>query len=419
MSKILNTGHFACQKLMKMNDSLNHDFCPWANEWVYWLKHPLVTVMLVIGASLACGLLVNSAVLGLTFMLVMVLILGTVWPLVAMRGVDCQISFRQQRVRVGQKIEVHVTLSNRWPWPLSGIHLKCRQMTNGDATGLVLASVRGWSTTEFVWVIDALERGLFPQETPWIETGFPFGLYHAKSELKTERKIIIWPETVPLIGLPDTSDDQFDGQSYSDRLVGDMGDLMGTRPFREGDSLRRVHWSQTARWGKLIVSERQAPKSTAITVIPQLDAQHHVVDHSHSSLETMIRLTASCCQHLHEQHGKVACWLGNKVHVCGQDELSFRQLMDALALIPKRGIDTGDETGYQRSMHPNLPQFKIQLLTDRHPEDRPNLYLSQKQIVILTNPHNHSSVNGMMTVPPGIAETEAFSKVWRKVCHVA
>ena len=33
--------------LNRVDDFLNYDFCPWANRWVYWMKHPLVGVAVV------------------------------------------------------------------------------------------------------------------------------------------------------------------------------------------------------------------------------------------------------------------------------------------------------------------------------------------------------------------------------------
>ena len=32
--------------LQQTNAALNHDFCPGANRWVYWLKNPLLSLLL-------------------------------------------------------------------------------------------------------------------------------------------------------------------------------------------------------------------------------------------------------------------------------------------------------------------------------------------------------------------------------------
>ena len=40
---------------------LNTDFCPWANQYVYWLKKPLGILIVAAFASLLCGLFVYEA----------------------------------------------------------------------------------------------------------------------------------------------------------------------------------------------------------------------------------------------------------------------------------------------------------------------------------------------------------------------
>ena len=44
------------QSLRRFNGTLNHDFCPWANRYVYWLKQPIGWFILAAAAALAIGL---------------------------------------------------------------------------------------------------------------------------------------------------------------------------------------------------------------------------------------------------------------------------------------------------------------------------------------------------------------------------
>lgn len=190
-------------------------------------------------------------------------------------------------------------VTNRWPWPLWGLSLARGFETLDDrgdlqSTGVSLARIPGWSTSEFPWEFTPPGRGVYPLAAPQLETGFPFGLYQAKCEVECTEELIVWPQAYGVDCIPETPDQNASEEHLSDRRVGDFGDVMGTREFRDGDSLRRVHWAQTARLGRLIVCERQAPKNQVVTVI--LDAG---LD---DTLEDRIRIVAGIAESLKRMH---------------------------------------------------------------------------------------------------------------------
>lgn len=147
---------------------------------------------------------------------------------------------------------------------------------------------------------------------------------------------MVWPQTVQLAGLPDAAETRQSDEQLADRRVGDFGDMLGTRTFRSGDSLRRVHWPQTARQQQLIVCERQAPATTAVRVTLDVDAASHpgVVSsrrHQDDTLELAVQVAASVCESLHRQHCRVELALNDQLLVAGESAASFHRIMDAQA----------------------------------------------------------------------------------------
>ena len=112
--------------------------------------------------------------------------------------------------------------------------------------------------------------------------------------------------------------------------------MLGTRAFRSGDSLRRVHWAQTARQQQMIVCERQAPATTSVRVTLDIDSASHpnvVPDERdpQSSLELAVEVAASVCESLHRQHCRVELSLHDQLLVAGESATSFQRLMDVLS----------------------------------------------------------------------------------------
>jgi uncharacterized protein (DUF58 family) len=414
MSLVTEKSLEVYERMDSMNRVLNQDFCPGFNKWVYWIKHPFWCCLLAIGASLLCGLLVNTAVLGLSLILAIILVLGTIWPIVAMRGIECKLNINQHRVRVGQSLDLGVTITNRWPWPIWGLQLKS---ADGELQTTALTSIKAWSKTEITWHITAMQRGEFPSQLPSIETGFPFGLYHARKPIMLDHVVLVWPKVFALDALPDTADSQEGAERFSDRQVGEFGDLMGTRLFRQGDSLRHIHWAQTARSGEMIVCERQAPCTTAITLHTDFSSRSHNISLTKRSLEAAISLTASICEYLHREHGLVVCQIGNTYFKCGRSEIEIRQLMDALAKIPLQGIDDSQPVKSTSPTRHQLPGTRISIITDLSQSAKLLQQKWQKYIVVQTGTANTNANSGISPNLIVDASAEEICRVWRKVCH--
>lgn len=291
------------------------------------------------GLSLACGVFLKTEALFITAILLLIVGAGVSLPWLATRGLEAHLTFDVRRGRVGQPALVRLRVRNRWPWPLWGLSVvrgfAVREAADTDE-GVSLACVPGWATVEYCWPFVPQIRGMYPLTAPEIETGFPFGLYRAARAATVDGHLVVWPKTVTLAGLPDAAELRQSDEQLADRRVGDFGDMLGTRAFRQGDSLRRVHWAQTARQQKLIVCERQAPATTAVRVTldvdpvshPNCDSSPHDVN---GSLELAVQIAASVCESLHRQHCRVELALNDQVLVAGESAAGYHRLMDALA----------------------------------------------------------------------------------------
>ena len=352
--------------LNRMHSVLNYDFCPTANKWVYWMKNPIWLMLATILASVLCGIFVNPYVFLFTAVLVAVVTLGIAWPWLGLRGVHCRIEFEKPRIREGEPVSVKLHVTNRWPWPLWGLSL-AQGFDDGTAaaSGAALAHVSGWSTSEFVWEFRPQRRGVYPHQPPTIETGFPFGLFEASRPVEIANQLIVWPRTVALHTMPDAADPHPSEERLSDHGVGEFGDMSGTRGFREGDSLRRVHWAQTARHRELIVCERQTPATTALCVVVDVYADSHEVSETDSSLEQAIRVAASICESMHRRHAHVECCFGNEVFRCQTNSMELRRLLDGFAMLPRTGLDRNGAASLRRTKGNASGMLQIVVTTDR------------------------------------------------------
>jgi uncharacterized protein (DUF58 family) len=421
---------FFQQQLDRLHRALNHDFCPWANRWVYWLKHPLASVGLACVVAAACGLFVNPYAFVLLGVLVGVTLLGVFWPLAAVRGLRCEAEFLSSRCRAGEAVTVRLRIRNRWPWPTWGLSMRQGFADPDDpSSGISFARIGGWTETEFEWTFRPHRRGVFPIGTAQIDTGFPFGLVHARTVVSMRNQLIVWPRSITLDAMPDAVEIHSREESFAERRVGDCGDILGTRPFRQGDSLRRVHWGQTARCGRLVVAERQAPAMCAVLLQVDVDLESHRVDASTSTLETTLSTAASILESLHRQHAYVEVRLGDSRHPVGPSFNQLRQVLDAMARIPVTGEPHA--SGECLFDHPSRMLTTINVTTNvafsRHMEHQHGR--SGQRYVVVRSPSDNGTkhlpvVDGCDCRAWVELETDkswesSLSRQWREACHVA
>ena len=316
---------------------LNHDFCPDANRFLYWMKKPLAILLLAMFVALACALLLNPQAYAAVGSLTVVIALGLVWPSVALRGLSSSLEWERGRCREGETVRARLVIRNRCPWPVWGITLG--EGFRSEAPVVALARVAGFAEAEFEWEFTPPQRGVYPLATPQLSTGFPFGLWQARRACSDVKSLVVWPTTMSLDMLPDLTDSRVSEDRTTDRRAGDCGDLLGTRAFRQGDSLRRIHWAQSARHQRFIVTERQAGVEGSVSVVVDVDAEHHDGSGRESSFEWTLRVAASICECLCEGHLHVECWLGRECFLLHGPQ-GLRRLLDRMAEMPEGGCVT-------------------------------------------------------------------------------
>src|SRR5258706_6607205 len=266
--------------------ALTHDFCPWANRYVYWIKQPLVIPGLAALVAAFIGLTVTPQGYVVCGGLVAIMLLGIVWPCVGTLGLKASLRFDCRRAREGEEVQAILTVVNRMPWPAWGLMVEGGFDALGDAdVAVALARVPGFARSKFEWPFQPPLRGEYPLAPPRLATAFPFGLWKGTRPVTVQSRLLVWPRLIPLDAMPLAQGESWTLGALSQLRCGHEGDVMGTRPFRPGDTLRGIHWPQTARQGQLIVCERQANLTSSVRVLIDGDPAHHCGTGSGSALE--------------------------------------------------------------------------------------------------------------------------------------
>ena len=288
---------------------LNHDFCPSFNKYVYWLKRPIGWVISAILFSAMVGLLIGPQGFVLMWSLIAFLVVGAIWPWLGMKGIGCRLEFDTSNSAEQQPTSARLIVTNGWPIPVFGLTVEGQFLqdifNDDDKVAIGLKRIPAWSESEFKWDFKPERRGVLPQEPPVVATGFPFGLYQSQKTISLQRQIIVWPKCETLLSVHELDGVNFNIEGGLSDRPGHDGDVIGTRPYRHGDSTKHVNWAKTASAGKLVVLERQTAAQKSIRIVIDLAPQHQHGFGSRSSYEWGIRIAATIAKHLHLHQSQI------------------------------------------------------------------------------------------------------------------
>lgn len=311
--------------------------------------NPLGVLFLAALAALFCGLFLHPQGFVLFGGVLAVILLGTAWPWLSLRGIRGEISFDRSRVSEDDTVDVCLTLRNRLPWGAWGLAVRngfIKQAKGGDPLPPVatIASAPPRRSARCRWSFVPACRGIYPLTSPQLTTGFPFGLWEKKRLLAVQASLIVWPRTFPVGPVPLVSGDQQIEGNVSRNKVGSNGDVLGVRPYRRGDSPRRIHWSQSARHDRLIVCELQSNARPVIQLVLDADPAVHGGIGPDGSREWAIRIVASLAKGWLQAGAQVGAVWNGQVSPPASGQRQLDRLLDGLAKLEEKPGPTLQET---------------------------------------------------------------------------
>ena len=285
---------------------------------------PLGVLALATAMAILCGLALHPRVFALAGGLGAVTAAGVCWPWLTVRGVRATLRYDRPRTSEGAEVGVTAAVSNPLPWPAWGL-----SVLEGE-TAVRLPAIAGRTRSSVRWPFMPALRGEYPSEAPTVATGFPFGLWDAKRRVAVEGKLIVWPRTFPVGPVPNLDGDEAVEGNVARNKIGSTGDVLGVRPYRRGDSPRRIHWAQSARHDRLIVCELQSTsRPIAMIVLDTAEGIH--TDGQDGTREWAIRAAASMARGWIEAGAEVGIAFGDTVLSPRAGAEHVTRILDALA----------------------------------------------------------------------------------------
>lgn len=272
------------------------------------------------------------------------LVVSMLLPLFALNGIDASRTLPATAFE-GEEIEVKVSLVNEgWTSRFMVEAIDCLPAAAPlEREPLVFAGrIAGHTRRDFDYRLSCYKRGLYAVGPLRLRSAYPLGIAWAEREAAGSLpSLVVYPAMFDVGSFPLMAAGTFTtcGMEAMDR-AGGSDDFFGTREYRQGDSLRHIHWPSTARLGQLIVKEYEVRASTEMTMLLDLHREADIGEERESTLEYAVRIAASLARYALERGHTVQC-AGFGTADClvppGKGVHHLPQVLDALARVAADG----------------------------------------------------------------------------------
>lgn len=306
-------------------------------------------IYILISGSLLVGLFTGEQMLfSVAYLLGGILVVSMIWALFAVRWIRISRRTHAQHAQVGKMIEESFVVRNTAIIPKLWIEVRDHSNLPNHKASHVVPAMAGLGRYQWNVQTLCLSRGEFRLGGLTLVSGDPFGFFVTPREIKDDKRLLVYPEVMPIKRFELPAGLTSGGESQRKRSATVTTNASGVRDYVPGDSLNRVHWKSTARKDRLIVKEFEIDPIVDIWLFADFSAQSLVEDPSvqringigpvlprggglpPSSEEYVATIAASIAQHFINQDRAVGFAAHVPTRRSIQPDRSQRQLRDIL-----------------------------------------------------------------------------------------
>lgn len=216
----------------------------------------LAAIFLVLAGAVGHNGFLGTLGLGL----LIVTLLAWLWARFSLRGVIYARTLSTDRLYAGESLDIEVSLTNDKPLPLPWLSTQDRfdrQLIVSGAGRLVRAkdewqlrrrvSAGPYERLRWKYHVECPRRGYYMVGPAFLRSGDPFSFYESEQQLTQSQALVVYPRVLPLEDLGLSRRFPFEASRSARGVIDDPLNIVGARPYAEGDTLRQVHWRASAR----------------------------------------------------------------------------------------------------------------------------------------------------------------------------
>lgn len=262
--------------------------------------------------------------------------------LVVLGGLKGTVQMPKDSLYIGDQISIGYRIENRSIFyvPFLEVQSAISKRLTGKVDPPEITSMD--SKSDFIrgQAVTLKRRGYYELGDIEITLRDVFRLFSFKKRIASEGALMVYPEVINLSSFEITASQQLGELRVNDPAFEDKSRIASLRTYQEGDSMKRVHWSMTAKKGDVIVKNYENRGDTHVAII--VDNEMHLylrdVDRrlEDKVVDAALCMTNYCLSHniemtLDTQRGEVP------LHITGHQKSDLKPFLETFALFQGNG----------------------------------------------------------------------------------
>ncbi len=203
-----------------------------------------------------------------------------------------------RRIWEGETVEIEIAIENRGA-RVELVHAADRLPSGLSLVAGTVEEVRELASGEALHLRYTVQarRGLYPLPTVGVEAEDLLGYVTRREELPCSSPLVVIPRLEALSALSISPRRTLPQSGTARSRRGGAGiEFFGTREYRPGDELRRIHWKASARLDQLVVTEFEEERAADVAVVLDVRDRAYRGQGGTDLLDHGARAAASLCQ---------------------------------------------------------------------------------------------------------------------------
>jgi uncharacterized protein (DUF58 family) len=246
-----------------------------------------------------------------------------------------------ERICAGETLPVEIGVTNRGIRPLPALEVLPIRLPPGlepePVEGALTPALEPEARTSVRLALRARHRGVYVLPGYQVATDFPFGLMYAYRLHLRPRALLVYPRftRVKELALPQGFRGAPGGVALRARQ-GDSFELLGTREYQEGDSVRNIDWRATARMQTAIVREYSQEYLFRVGVVLDTHVPRRAKADAYENFERAVSVSAGISDYMARKEYLVDLFAAgpNLYHLTAGRSLTYLdEILDILACV--------------------------------------------------------------------------------------
>lgn len=294
----------------------------------------------------------------LFYIFLLIFILPLVHSLVALKGLKGSVTIPSEALFSGESISIEYQVKNNSIFRITYLEIQSyitKQLTGIDSPkiALVLGKKESFIHNETVLL---KRRGYYQLGEIEVTIRDVFGFYSFKKKITSSASLLVYPKTINLSTFRITASHESGEALVQNSFFQDKNRVASLREYREGDSVKAIHWKLSAKKDIPIVKDYENHGDTYAALFIDNDAKLFKDDVDRRLEDKIANAALSIINYCLNQNIEISLETQNKgsyIKIQGQQKSDFKPFLEALTRFKGNGV-----LDFKSLLMPRIETFK-------------------------------------------------------------